>query len=203
LLGAYETGGHTRYAEGPVAKWLLWHVAELDLYLAVVPVVAFVLLALAWRKLDARQRAFMAGASALTLSLLLYAAAKATFPGIARVEERNTFYVAPLFFIALLLWVQRGAPRPRATTVAVALAAGLPFPRLLGPQTTSDTLALVPWWNLQDNQVVGLHHVWVVATLCALGAAALFVLVPQRWALTLPLLVLVYFAYVAQPVQSR
>src|SRR5262249_27347986 len=59
------------------------------------------------------------------------------------------------------------------------------------------------WWNLQDNQVVGLHHVWVVATLCALGAAALFVLVPQRWAVTLPLLVLVYFAYVAQPVQSR
>jgi len=125
------------------------------------------------------------------------------------VEERNTFYVAPFFLIALLLWVQLGARRPRATTVAVALGAGLlvaalPFPRLLGPQTTSDTLALVPWWswNLQEH-AVGIHHVWFVATLWALGAAALFVLVPRRWALALPLLVLVYFAYVAQPVQSR
>ncbi len=30
-----------------------------------------------------------------------------------RIEERNMFYVAPLFCIALLAWVERGAPRPR------------------------------------------------------------------------------------------
>ena len=30
-----------------------------------------------------------------------------------RVEERNMFYVAPLFLIALLVWIERGAPRPR------------------------------------------------------------------------------------------
>ena len=208
LLGAHQAAGQHHYAPVPVAKWLLWHAAELDLYLGVVPLVAFVLLVLAWRKLDVRQRAFTAGASVLTVAVLIYAAGKATYPGIDRLEERNTFYVAPFFFIALLLWVQLGAPRPRATTVAVALGAGLlvatlPFPRLLGPQTTSDTLALVPWWKLQDDQVLGLHHVWIVATLCALGAAALFVLVPRRWALTLPLLVLVYFAYVAGPVQNR
>lgn len=208
FLGAHQTAGHHHYAVVPVAKWLLWHVAELDLYLGVVPVIAFVLLVFEWRKLDARQRAFMAGASALTAWLIVYAAGKATYPGIARVEERNTFYVAPFFFIALLLWVQLGARRPHATTVAVALAAGLlvatlPYPRLLGPQTTSDTLGLVPWWKLHEQHDLGLHNVWLVATLCALGAAALFVLVPQRWALALPLLVLVYFAYVAQPVQNR
>ena len=37
LLGAYETAGHHDYAVGSVAKWLLWHVAELDLYLGVDP----------------------------------------------------------------------------------------------------------------------------------------------------------------------
>ena len=113
LLGAYETAGRHGYSVGSVAKWLLWHVAELDLYLGVIPVAAFVVLAFAWRSLDAPQRAFMAGAAALSGWLLLEVAAYATLPGVARVEERNTFYVAPLFLIALLLWVQLGAPRPR------------------------------------------------------------------------------------------
>ena len=207
LLGAYETAGHHGYSVVSVAKWLLWHVAELDLYLGVVPVAAFVVLAFAWRTLDAPQRAFMSGASALTAWLLLEVAAYATLPGIARVEERNTFYVAPFFVIALLLWVQLGAPRPRLIAAASAggaalLVATLPFPRLIRPEITSDTLAFVPWWKLQEHGLA-LHDVRLVATLCALGAAALFVLVPQRWALALPLLVLVYFCVVQQPVQAR
>jgi hypothetical protein len=126
-------------------------------------------------------------------------------PGVARVEERNTFYVAPLFIIAFLLWVQLGAPRPRPIAAASAagaalLVATLPFPRLIRPEITSDTLALVPWWRLQEQ---GLHDVRLAATLCAVGAAALFLFVPQRWALALPLLVLVYFSVVQQPVQAR
>jgi hypothetical protein len=205
LLGAYETAGHHRYSVGSVAKWLLWHVAELDLYLGVIPVAAFVVLAFAWRALDAPQRAFMCGASALTAWLLLEVSAYATLPGVARVEERNTFYAAPLFIIALLLWVQVGAPRPRLIAVASAagaalLVATLPFPRLIRPEITSDTLALVPWWRLQEQ---GLHDVRLAATLCAIGAAALFLFVPQRWALGLPLLVLVYVSVVQQPVQAR
>ena len=43
----------------------------------------------------------------------------------------------------------------------------------------------------------------LVVTLCALGAATLFLVVPQRWALALPLLVLAYFSLVQQPVQAR
>jgi hypothetical protein len=207
LLGAYETAGHHGYAVGSVAKWLLWHLAELDLYLGVVPVAAFVVLAFAWRTLDASQRAFMSGASALTVWLMLEVAAYATLPGVARVEERNTFYVAPLFLIALLMWVQLGAPRPRLIAAgsavgAALLVATLPFPRLIRPEITSDTLAFVPWWKLQE-QGLALHHVRLLATVCALGAAALFLLVPQRWTLALPLLVLVYFSVVQQPVQAR
>jgi len=207
LLGAYETAGHHGYSVGSVAKWLLWDIAELDLYLGVVPVAAFVVLAFVWRSLDAQQRAFMAGASALSGWLLLEVAAYSTLPGIARVEERNTFYLAPLFLIALLLWVQLGAPRPRLIALgsaigAAMLVATLPFPRLIRPEITSDTLALVPWWRLQE-QGLGLHDVRFVAALCALGAGALFLFVPARWALVLPLLVLVYFSIVQQPVQAR
>jgi hypothetical protein len=207
LLGAYESTGRHGYSVGAVAKWLLWHVAELDLYLGVIPVAAFVVLAFAWRSLDAPQRAFMAGAAALTAWLLLEVAAFATLPSVARVEERDTFYLAPLFLIALLLWIQLGAPRPRLVAGATAVGAGLlvaalPFPRLIGPEITSDTLALVPWWKVHE-QGLGLHDVRLVATLCALGAAALFLAVPQRWALALPLLVLAYFSVVQQPVQAR
>ena len=68
----------------------------------------------------------MAGASALTAWLLLEVAAYATLPGVARVEERNTFYVAPLFVIALLLWVQLGAPRPRLIAVGLGGRRGSP-----------------------------------------------------------------------------
>jgi hypothetical protein len=149
----------------------------------------------------------MAGAAALSAWLLLEVAAFATLPGVARVEERNTFYVAPFFLIALLLWVQLGAPRPRLVAVASGVAAALlvatlPFPRLIRPEITSDTLALVPWWKVHE-QGLGLHDVRLVATVCALAAAALFLVVPQRWALALPLLVLAYFSVVQQPVQAR
>jgi Dolichyl-phosphate-mannose-protein mannosyltransferase len=207
LLGAYESAARHGYSVGAVAKWLLWHAAELDLYLGVIPVAAFVVLAFAWRSLDPPQRAFMAGAAALTGWLLLEVAAFATLPGVARVEERNTFYVAPLFVIALLLWVQLGAPRPRLVAAASAAGAALlvstlPFPRLIGPEITSDTLALVPWWKAHE-QGLALHDVRLVATVCALAAAGLFLVVPQRWALALPLLVLAYFSIVQQPVQAR
>src|SRR5439155_16337343 len=85
---------------------------------------------------------------------------------------------------------------------AAVLVATLPFPSLIRPEITSDTLALVPWWRLQE-QGLALHDVRLVATVCALGAAALFLVVPQRWAPALPLLVLAYFSVVQQPVQAR
>ena len=45
-----------------------------------------------------------------------------------RIEERNMFYVTPLFLIALLLWIERGLPRPQPATAVVAVfAAGLPL----------------------------------------------------------------------------
>ena len=119
------------------------------------------------------------------------------------------FYVAPLFLIALLLWVQLGAPRPRpvaAASVAVGaalLVATLPFARL-------------------HRREVDVRHARAPALVEAAGARAQRCtrcgssrrssrsaprrsssFVPQRWALVLPLLVLAYFAVVQQPVAER
>jgi len=207
VLGAYQTTSHEHYHAGEVAKWALWHLAGLDLYLGVIPFAAFLVLCLEWRRLDGPQRAFMAGTGMLALWLWLEVSAFASIPTVQRIEERNLFYVAPFFLIALLLWIRLGAPRrlPWAVVVALgsgALVAAIPFVRFIGITATSDTFALLPWWKLQEG-VITLHQVRPVATACALAAGVLFLLVPRRWALVLPLLVLVYFAAEQRPIESR
>jgi hypothetical protein len=125
---------------------------------------------------------------------------------VARVEERNLFYVAPFFLIALLVWVERGVPRPRPWVVVAALVAAalpplLPFERLIGVPAISDTLALIPWWRLQTRHFA-LADTWIfVALASALGALA-FLLVPRRFALLLPVAVGVYFVLVLKPVET-
>jgi hypothetical protein len=207
LLGAYETAGTHGYSVGGVAKWLLWHVAELDLYLGVVPLVAFLVLIVSWRGLEPPQRAYLAATAAVSAWLVLEVAAFASLPSVTRVEERNMFYVAPLFLIALLLWLQLGAPRPKPATVALALGCGLlvgtlPFARLIGVQIVSDTLALVPWWRFEDHGL-NLNEIRVLATICALAAGALFVIVPRRYVVALPVFVLVYFVAAQRPIENR
>ena len=149
----------------------------------------------------------MAGTGALALWLWLEVSAFASIPTVQRIEERNLFYVAPFFLIALLLWARLGAPRrlPWAVVVALgsgALVAAIPFVRFIGLTATSDTFALLPWWKLQEH-VITLHQVRPIATVCALAAGALFLVVPRRYALVLPLLVLVYFAAEQRPIESR
>ena len=207
VLGAYETTSSEHYHAGPVAKWALWHLAGLDLYLGVVPFAAFIVLCLEWRRLDAPQRAFVAGTGALATWLWLEVSAFASIPTVQRIEERNLFYVAPFFLIALLLWIRLGAPRRIPAAAIVALGSGalvgvIPFARLIGITATSDTFALLPWWKLQEH-VITLHQVRPVATACAVAAGVLFLLVPRRYALVLPLLVLAYFAAAQRPIESR
>jgi hypothetical protein len=207
LLGAYETAGRHRDSAVAVLTWLLWHVAALVLYLGVVPAAAFVVLALSWRTLAPQQRAFFAAASALTAWLILEVAAFASLPGVTRIEERNIFYVAPFFLIALLLWIERGAPRPRIGAPLAAASCGLlvavlSFANVFGVRPTGDTLALLPWWRLQAHGLT-LHQVRFVLALAALAGAALFAFVPRRFALVLPLLVFVYFAVSERPIESQ
>ena len=142
VLGAYSVVGHQHYAVGDVLRWLLYHVAELDLYLGVLPFAALLLLAARARGLPRPAQAFVAAAVAVSAWLVLEVAAFASIPTVERVEERNLFYVAPLFFVALLVWIDRGLPRPRRIAVPVAVAAAgllalLPYTTLIGVQVQS------------------------------------------------------------------
>lgn len=116
------------------------------------------------------------------------------------------FYVAPLFFVALLAWIELGAPRPRRVAVPVAVVAAgllgvLPYTKLIGVQVQSDTLELLPWWWLQDHWI-SLGHVWIAALALGIALAAAFLQVPARWAIALPAAVLVYYAVTLAPIEN-
>ena len=105
------------YDVGAVSRWLLWHLSELDLYVGLVPVFALVLLCVGGKALSAAERAVVAATVSLVVLLAVEVAAFASQPSVSRIEERNLFYVAPLLFTCLLLWIERGMPRPRAAAV--------------------------------------------------------------------------------------
>ena len=65
------------------------------------------------RNTEPRLDAFLAATIAVSFWMLLLVAAFASRFA-ERVQERNVFYLVPLVLIALLAWVERGAPRPRA-----------------------------------------------------------------------------------------
>lgn len=197
LFGRYSTVGDAHYPVGSVAKWFLYHVAELDLYVGVVPFAAALLLVVLVRGLEERLQVFAAAAIALSFWLLLVVAAvDQTYTFVHRVAERNMFYAVPLFMIALLIWIERGLPRPRwpaaaAAVVAAALPAVLPLQWMLNISIVSDTLALIPWWRL-DLELGSAAWTRILLVLCCLAAGALFLFVPRRFRLVLPGLVLVY-----------
>ena len=204
VLGSYSVTGHADYRPGQVLKWLLFHASELDLYLGVAPFAAFLLLCLLGRSLDRPLRVFLAAALPLSAWLLLEVAAFASALS-PRVQERNLFYVAPLFLIALLAWIERGLPRPARAAAAAALVAAvlpgaLPYHRLIDVPAESDTLALLPLWWLQES-VAGPDTISVIVVAAA-GIVALLVLtVSPRYALVLPAAVLVWFAFTTERVE--
>lgn len=207
VLGAYQAASDLEYSPGPVLRSLVYHLAELDLAVGIIPFAALLLLTGIARELPGTARAFVAAAVSLTAWLVLQVATFASALVPFRIEERNMFYVAPLAFIALLVWVHAGLPRPRAPAMAAALAAGalpafLPYSDLIATSAVSDTFALLPLWSVH-LWGVSLDRIAVVVAVAGGVAAALVLLLPRRLALVLPGLVLAYLAVSIQPVESR
>ena len=126
LLGAYRAATGSDYSVSEVAHYLLWHVAELDLYLGVIGVAALIAMWLAPRTLTPAARAFVAATLPITLLLVAEVAVFASRQS-GRIEERNDFYVAPFAIIALLGLASRDAvvPVARRTRVIAAVIAGV------------------------------------------------------------------------------
>jgi len=202
LLGAYAPVGNASYDLGSSLHYLLWHVEELALYVLVVPLAATIVLIGRVRTLPPAAQRFLALLVSLTICLVPVVAIFASrFSG--RIEERNLFYLAPLFLIALLAWMELGAPRPRvlapvAAGVSALLVALLPFDRFITTSAITDTLMLLPWWSLQDH--IGSGWIRPAATALAVALAAAFLFVPRRFALALPLVVLALWVVAVKPI---
>ena len=183
-------------------SYLWWHVAELSLYVLVIPLAATIVLVARARSLDAKLQAFLAATVALIVCIIPVVATFASeFSG--RIEERNMFYVAPLLCIALLAWIERDAPRPRvlaaiAAVISALLVVAVPFDRFITTSAITDTLMLLPFWSLQDR--IGRDWIALAAFGLAAALAAAFLFVPRRYALALPLLVLGLWVLAIRPI---
>jgi hypothetical protein len=154
LLGAYQATASTSYSVGGVARFVLYHAADVLVLTALVPVAAVALLA--WdtargRERDPAVRAYVAVVLALAAGLVVQVGLfTSAFTG--RLAERNVLGLAPVIFVGFAVWLARGLPRPRVATIAVSLAALL-------------LLAVVPWHRLVTQagepdsfSVISLYH---------------------------------------------
>jgi len=204
VLGAYHDVTGFDYTIKGVSRWFVYQLGELDLYLGFVPFAALLVVssaALLRRVAPEAQRVFAAVAVSLVLWFALAAAAfsshLARLDGIGRIEERNVFYVAPLFLIGLLVWVDEGLPRrwpvvACAAALTAALPGTLPLEQLANLGALSDTLAFIPLARAQIDGTLMASEFSLVVVVAALIGVAVFLFLPRSLALVLPLAVLVY-----------
>jgi glycosyltransferase involved in cell wall biosynthesis len=205
VLGGYSVTGSASYHFWPALKWIVLHLSGLALSLWVIPFAALVVIVASARHLDRPLRVFAAATVSLGAWLVLEVGVFASRYSF-RIEERNLFYLAPLFLIALFAWIERGQPRPARATVlgavlAVALVGAIPFTGLLNENSSSDTPFLQPWWWLGDSWT-GRATVSVVASVTAFALAAAFLWLPPRFAGWLPALVAAGFVATWLPLEA-
>jgi hypothetical protein len=122
-LGPYEVVGRFGYSLNDVGYWTLLHLADLGIATAIVPVSAFIVLlfrAFGGLAQTRAERAYVAVTLAAvtwtTVQVGLFASRFAF-----TIVERYLFYVTPLLFLALAVWLDRGLPRPRLATAAASI----------------------------------------------------------------------------------
>jgi hypothetical protein len=203
-LGAYEITGETPYSVSAATRWFLYHLGEIALSVGILPVSALIVcfgVAARW-KADSTpaERAFLAVAvsSVLVVAQVAVYASQFSF----RVEERNMFHVAPLFFVALVLWLYRGLPRPPALTaiamlVPAALLVMIPFETLFNVSLLSDSFGLIPLFRLTQRLAGGAEEVRLLLGLGLVGAGVLFAVFPRRLAAVLVPASLIVFLLVS------
>jgi len=137
-----------------VPQWFVFLAADLMLYVAVVPAAAsLIVIGLGFsRRASEPVRLFAAVSLPVFLVMLLAVAlVSASFDvdRIGNLNERYVFYVVPLMFVGLAVWIEAALPKPRPWAFLVAagsclLVALLPIDRL-DYNAGLQALALVPW----------------------------------------------------------
>ena len=205
LFGETQIVWRHHYSVTAVARWLLYHTAELDLYSGVLPFAALLVLGTCvFVRGDQTLRVFAAVAVSMTAWLLLVAATFVSGVGsldahsTARISDRYTFYALPLLIVALAAYAAGRLPTRARVTVAAAAVAGalplaLPFTSLIRNDIIPDSFGLLMWSRIDGKFLVAVPHVVARVAFICMVLAALFVLLRKpRLARLLPLLVALY-----------
>jgi hypothetical protein len=166
----------TSYSVRSLGHWALANVADMEIYLGVVPVAAFLVL-LASRSVSPELRRLTVLTACLACGLMATVAVLgASVYGLGRVHERNVFYLAPLVLTAFLAWLGAGLPRPRWIAAVVALVIvvlPLTIPRPAVPVSGEDAIATILWAQLPlspGEAILGMVAVAAVAAIVFLTA---------------------------------
>ena len=215
VLGAYGVLAERSYSVSDVGRWFVFHAAELDLYLGILPFAALIALgaeAFGRAALPRPLRLFGVLAVSLAVWMTLVVAATASYfaraDNVGRIEERNLFHLAPLFLIALVVWVNRGLPRAWPVAGLAALIAGglpgaIPYNTFANLGALSDTFVFIPLWNIVYFGHIRADSLSGLITVCTLGAGVLFLLWPRRLALVPVVLVLGWFILLQVAVERQ
>ena len=205
LLGAYSVVGEGGYDVGNVLRFWLWHVEELTLYVAVLPVVALVVLLWQARGLPARVQEHLAATLAMIATSTLVVGAFASRFASDRVQDRYLFFLARSSSPCSRRGsssVRRGprVPLVVGAVVAIGLVVVFPYVRFIGEPAKSDTFGLLPLWTANAHLLAGSY--WVTVLAVALGLVALLAFVPARQAIVVPIVLLGLFVVLSRPVWS-
>jgi hypothetical protein len=144
-----------------IPEWFTYLTADLVLYVAVAPAVAAAVMVGQGLSRRAPEHVRLFAAVALpTLAAMLFSvslvSASLDVDGTENLNERYVFYVVPLLFVGLALWIESGLPRPRWAWVVLAvgclLPAVLPIDRL-EYNANFQSVALLPWLSLSVSGI--------------------------------------------------
>ena len=196
-LGAYGTLAEAReYSIADIASSIAWQTGAVVLLVVGVPLVAIGVLA--WQTLRGGEAD--EGVRVLVATALAYFAVTVVEVGlfasrfVEHITERQLLSVVPPLFVAFVVWLDRGMPRPQPLTsiLALTIAASallLPVERITTQAAAADALSTVPLEYLRSE----VSEVTFQTLYAGVAAALLLfaVLAPRRAAPVVAALVVV------------
>jgi hypothetical protein len=211
-LGTYVQISSAHYQIGAVLHWSAYHLGELAFSVGVVPLSALIVLfGLACRRSTAPgapERAFLALTTAAIFWIVVETAAFASQFSL-RIEERYMFALDAPIFLALVVWLARGLPRPPwlvagAVAAPAAFAVALPYAHFFAGALVNDTFGLIPLWTLSLHRDVNASDIPVLVGGGVVLAWLLFAVVPRAQArLALPVAVAAFLVWSSTNVFAR
>jgi hypothetical protein len=166
MRGGGGLGGRSGTFDGlrlfEVPEWLAYLAGGLVLYVALIPAAATVVVIVCGLRSQAEDPVRLFASVVLPivasmLGLVALVSASIDVDGTENLNERYVFYVVPLLFLGLALWIRQGLPRNRWAWVGLGactlLALLVPIERL-EYNAAFQSVALLPWLELAESRLV-------------------------------------------------